>query len=214
MSRPQFEVADIIRSAGTDFIERNRSWLRWTHLKILRAIACCRTAALGGHVDECSGAGATISYNWCRNRHCPKCQNARGPLGTGATRELLPTLRPRGLHLRRMVAPLALPNQKTIYTLLFRLSAETLGVARDPRISARTSVFSVSCTPGTRNWNIIRIYTPWFPKGASLSTIPAGSGRATASFFPRPLRQKRFAASSSMRSSERSQRANCGFPDS
>ena len=67
MSRPQFEVADIIRSAGTDFIERNRSWLRWTHLKILRAIARCRTAALGGHIDECTGCGhrATISYNSC-----------------------------------------------------------------------------------------------------------------------------------------------------
>ena len=49
MSRPQFEVADIIRSAGADFIERNRSWLRWTHLKVLLAIARCRTAVLGGH---------------------------------------------------------------------------------------------------------------------------------------------------------------------
>src|SRR5437660_1514414 len=73
MSRPRFEVADIIRSAGTDFVERNRSWLRWTHLKVLRAIARCRTAALGGHIDECTSCGyrATISYNSCRNRHCP-----------------------------------------------------------------------------------------------------------------------------------------------
>ena len=39
MSRPRLEVADIIRSAGTDFIERNRSWLRWAHLKVLRATA-------------------------------------------------------------------------------------------------------------------------------------------------------------------------------
>ena len=39
MSRPQLEVADIIRSAGTDFMERNRHWLRWTHLKVMRAIA-------------------------------------------------------------------------------------------------------------------------------------------------------------------------------
>jgi len=52
MSRPRLEVADIIRSAGADFIERNRSWLRWTHLKVLLAIARCRTAALGGHIDE------------------------------------------------------------------------------------------------------------------------------------------------------------------
>jgi hypothetical protein len=76
MSRPRFEVADIIRSAGAGFIERNRSWLRWSHLKVLRAIARCRTAALGGHIDECTSCGhrATISYNSCRNRHCPKCQ--------------------------------------------------------------------------------------------------------------------------------------------
>jgi len=65
MSRPQLEVADIIRSAGTDFIERNRHWLRWTHIKVLRAIARCRTAALGGHIDQCTRCGhrATISYN-------------------------------------------------------------------------------------------------------------------------------------------------------
>src|SRR5256885_902139 len=54
MSRPRLEVADIIRSAGTDFIERNRHWLRWTHLKVLLAIARCRTAALGGHIGECA----------------------------------------------------------------------------------------------------------------------------------------------------------------
>src|SRR3974390_2873375 len=78
MSRPQLEVADIIRSAGADFIERSRHWLRWAHLKVLLAIARCRTAALGGHIDECTRCGhrATISYNSCRNRHCPKCQTA------------------------------------------------------------------------------------------------------------------------------------------
>jgi Transposase zinc-binding domain len=57
MSRPQLEVADIIRSAGTDFIARNRQWLRWTHIKVLLAITRCRTAALGGHIDECTRCG-------------------------------------------------------------------------------------------------------------------------------------------------------------
>ena len=73
MNRPQLEVADIIRGSGADFIARNRSWLRWTHLKVLLAIARCRTAALGGHIDKCTSCGfrATISYNSCRNRHCP-----------------------------------------------------------------------------------------------------------------------------------------------
>src|SRR2546427_6638502 len=63
MSRPPLEVADLIRTAGTAFIERNRAWIRWSHIKVLLAIARCRTAALGGHIDECVRCGhrATIS---------------------------------------------------------------------------------------------------------------------------------------------------------
>jgi hypothetical protein len=72
MSRPPLEVADLIRSAGAAFIERNHQWLSWKHIKVLLAIARCRTAALGGHLDQCTRCGhrATISYNSCRNRHC------------------------------------------------------------------------------------------------------------------------------------------------
>jgi Transposase zinc-binding domain len=94
MSRPRFEVADIIRSAGADFIARNCLWLRWTHIKVLRAIARCRTAALGGHIDNCTSCGhrATISYVTCRNRHCPKGQTgARERWIAARRRELLPT---------------------------------------------------------------------------------------------------------------------------
>ena len=71
MIRPPLEVADLVRTAGTEFIERNRQWLRWAHIKVLLAIARCRTAALGGHIDECTRCGrrAAISYNSCRNRH-------------------------------------------------------------------------------------------------------------------------------------------------
>jgi Transposase zinc-binding domain len=75
MSRPPLEVADLIRAAGEAFIERNRHWMRWKHVKVLRAIA--RTAALGGHLDECTRCGhRAISFNSCRDRHCPKCQIA------------------------------------------------------------------------------------------------------------------------------------------
>src|ERR1700676_1429322 len=77
VSRPPLEVADIIRARGNRFIENNRSWLHWKHVKVLHAIARCRTAALGGHRDQCPQCGyQTISYNSCRNRHCPKCQTA------------------------------------------------------------------------------------------------------------------------------------------
>ena len=75
MDRPPLEVADLIRTAGDAFIERSRKWITWKHVKVLLAIARCRTAALGGHVDECTRCGhRAISYNSCRNRHGPKCQ--------------------------------------------------------------------------------------------------------------------------------------------
>ena len=79
MNRPPLEVADIVRCAGQSFIERSRKWINGQHEKVLLAITRCRTAALGGHRDQCSDCGhSVISYNSCRNRHCPKCQgNAR-----------------------------------------------------------------------------------------------------------------------------------------
>jgi hypothetical protein len=92
MTRPPWEVADIIRRAGDKFIERYRGSLTWAQLKVLRAIERCRTAALGGHRDRCVRCGhQAISYNSCRNRHCPKCQtNAREKWLCARQRELLP----------------------------------------------------------------------------------------------------------------------------
>jgi Putative transposase/Transposase zinc-binding domain len=153
MSRPPLEVADLIRIAGDAFIERNRQWIGWKHVKVLLAIARCRTAALGGHLDECTRCGhRAISYNSCRNRHCPKCQTgARERWIAARQRELLPT---RYVHvvftLPRELAPLVLQNRKAVYDLLFRASAETLmEVARDPRhLGAEIGFFSVLHT-----WN-------------------------------------------------------------
>ena len=66
MDRPPLEVADVIRAAGPGFAERNQRWLTSRHRKVLTAIESCRTAALGGHVDECSNCGyRAISYNSC-----------------------------------------------------------------------------------------------------------------------------------------------------
>ena len=137
MRRPRLEVADIICSAGTDYIERNRHWLRWTHLKVLPAIARCRTAALGGHIDECTGCGhrATISYNSYRNGRCANCQTgARKRWIAARRRELLPTPYVHVVFtLPPQLAALALQNRKLIYALLLQASAETLlGVARNP----------------------------------------------------------------------------------
>jgi rubredoxin len=149
MARPPLEVADLVRAAGDAFIERNRHWLRWKHIKVLLAIRRCRTAALGGHLDECTRCGhrAPISYNSCRDRHCPKCQTAARDRWIAARRrELLPT---RYLHvvftLPHRLAPLVLQNKKVLYGLLFRTSAETLlEVARHPRhLGAEIGFFSV-----------------------------------------------------------------------
>src|SRR3989442_3784846 len=130
MSRPPFEVADLVRMAGTAFIERTGRWIRWTHIKVLLAIARCRTAALGGHIDECTRCGhrATISYHRCRNRHCPKRHTAARERWIQARRhELLPS---PYLHvvftLPQQLSSLALPNRTVVYSLLFRASAGTL----------------------------------------------------------------------------------------
>src|ERR1700758_3751077 len=148
MDRPPLEVADLVRAAGDAFIERSRKWITWKHVKVLLAIVRCRTAALGGHVDECIRCGhRAISFNSCRNRHCPKCQaGARDRWLAARRQELLPT---RYVHvvftLPRELAPLALQNKKVIYDLLFRASAETLlEVARDPKhLGAEIGFFSV-----------------------------------------------------------------------
>jgi hypothetical protein len=86
-------MADIVRCAGQTFVERSRNWITWQHQKVLLAITRCRTAALGGHRDQCTHCGhSVISYNSCRNRHCPKCQgNARHRWLQARQRELLPT---------------------------------------------------------------------------------------------------------------------------
>jgi len=154
MDRPPLEVADLVRAAGIAFIERNRQWIRWTHIKVLLAIARCRTALLGGHIDECTRCGhrATISYNSCRNRHCPKCQTGdRERWLQARRRELLPVPYVHIVFtLPQRLALLALQNKKLIYDLLLRCSAETLlEVARNPEhLGAEIGFFSVLHT-----WN-------------------------------------------------------------
>ena len=148
MDRSPLEVADLVRAAGQAFIERSRKWITCKHVKVLLAIARCRTAALGGHLDECTRCGhRAISYNSCRNRHCPKCQaGARDRWLEKRRRELLPTPYVHVVFtLPRHLAPLALQNKKVVYDLLFRTSAETLlEVAGDPQhLGAEIGFFSV-----------------------------------------------------------------------
>jgi hypothetical protein len=153
MSRPTLEVADIIRAQGKRFIENNRCWLRWPHLKVLQAIELCRTAALGGHRDRCDRCGhEAISFNSCRNRHCPKCQtNAREKWLAARSQELLDVPYTHVVFtLPHELAPLAFHNKKIVYGLLFRASAATLlEIAADPKhLGAEIGFLSVLHTWG------------------------------------------------------------------
>jgi hypothetical protein len=153
MIRPTLEVADIIRAQGERFIERSRSWLTWAQTKVLHAIERCRTAALGGHRDRCVRCGhRAISYNSCRNRHCPKCQTGtRNRWLAERSKELLPV---RYLHvvftLPHQLAPLAYQNKRLLYRLLFHASAATLlEVAATPQhLGAEIGFLSVLHTWG------------------------------------------------------------------
>src|SRR5580692_5049078 len=153
MMRPAVEVADIVRIQGDRFREKNRSWLGYQPLSVLRAITSCRTASLGGHLDTCSGCDhQAISYNSCRNRHCPKCQaEARERWLARREQELLPTgyfhvvfSVPHELNV------LALENARLFYDLLFQASAATaIEVARDPKhLGADIGVLSILHTWG------------------------------------------------------------------
>src|ERR1022692_4063867 len=153
MNRPPFEVADIIRQYGNSFIAKNRSWLTWLHLRVLYAIEFCRTATLGGHLDRCSRCGhEAISFNSCRNRHCPKCQtNARDQWLAERSKELLPGSCVHVVFaLPHELSWLALQNKKVVYDLLFRTSAATLlEVAADPKhLGAEIGFLSVLHTWG------------------------------------------------------------------
>lgn len=155
MNRPPIEVADIVRAAGKDFVEKQRSWLTGLHRKVLSAIERCRTAALGGHRDRCSRCGhttANFSFNSCRNRHCPKClNNARNKWLAARQKELLPV---PYIHLvftlPHTLVPLFLHNKKLLYALLLRTSAATLlEIAADPEhLGAEIGFFSVLHTWG------------------------------------------------------------------
>lgn len=129
------EVADIFREFGPKYRQKYRL-TKHMH-KVMNAIEHCRTSALGGHVDECNHCGhKKISYNSCRNRHCPKCQGmAREKWLLARENDLLPV----GYFHIVFTIPndlnaFALRNQKEIYTLLFRASSETLmELGRDPK---------------------------------------------------------------------------------
>ena len=134
-------------------MNRFEKFLSWPQVKVLNAIERCRTAALGGHRDQCERCGhQALSYNSCRNRHCPKCQtNARDKWLAAREQELLPV---DYYHLvfsvPHTLVPLIWQNQRVLFKLLFEASAETLlEVAADPKhLGAKIGFLSVLHTWG------------------------------------------------------------------
>jgi putative transposase/transposase-like zinc-binding protein len=146
--RPALEVADIFRDHGPAWRRANAGHLSLGQLKVMSAIESCRTAALGGHVARCEKCTHTqISYNSCRNRHCPKCQGAAAKQWLAEREaELLPVPYYHVVFtLPAAIADIAYQNKTVIYDLLFKASAETLTtIAADPRhLGARVGVTSV-----------------------------------------------------------------------
>jgi hypothetical protein len=136
-TRPQLEVADILRTYGPAYQEAFGAVLSPAQRRVLHDLVRCRTAALGGHVEVCDQCGhQRIAYNSCRNRHCPKCQGAaRARWLDDRAAALLPT---DYFHvvftLPQEIGPLALQNPGVVYGTLFRATAESLlQVAADPQ---------------------------------------------------------------------------------
>ena len=135
--RPALEVADIFRAHGPAWREAERGHLSLAQLKVMSAITQCRTAALGGHVLRCDGCGLDqVSYNSCRDRHCPKCQSSAAKRWLDARpADLLPVEYYHVVFtLPAPIADIAYQNKAALYGLLFDIAAETLlRIAADPK---------------------------------------------------------------------------------
>jgi hypothetical protein len=135
--RRALEVADVFRRHGAAYRETHAGHLSRGQRRVMGAIETCRSAALGGHVEQCNGCGQLrIAYNSCRNRHCPKCQGlARAQWLADRQSELLPV---PYFHVvftvPAPIAEIALHNKAVVYGILFTAAAETLRIiAADPR---------------------------------------------------------------------------------
>jgi hypothetical protein len=140
--RPALEVADVLRAHGASYLAAHGPHLSRDQVRAVKELALCRTAALGGHTEQCTGCGTQrISYNSCRNRHCPKCQaGTRAAWLERETHTLLPVDYYHVVFtLPAALAALALQNPRVLYDLLLRTAWETVReLASDPHYLGAT----------------------------------------------------------------------------
>jgi hypothetical protein len=136
-TRPTIEVADILRRHGAAYLRDHAGHVGRTERRVMSAIAACRTATLGGHVEACDDCGATrVAYNSCRNRHCPKCQGAaREQWLADRQAELLPVPYFHVVFtLPAPIAAIAFQNKAAVYAMLFKTAVEAMTtLAANPR---------------------------------------------------------------------------------
>ena len=151
--RPALEVADVFRRHGAAYRDAHADHLGRDQRRVMAAIEACRTAALGGHIEQCEGCGEIrIAYNSCRNRHCPKCQGAAAVQWLVERQaELLPV---PYFHLvftlPARLRQIAFHSKQLVYGLLFKAAADTLRlIAADPRhLGAQIGAIAVLHTWG------------------------------------------------------------------
>jgi hypothetical protein len=151
--RGVLEVADVFRRHGAAYRDTHAGHLSGGQRRVMGAIEACRSATLGGHVEQCEGCGQIrIAYNSCRNRHCPKCQGlARAAWLADRQADLLPV--PYFHVVFTMPAPIAeiaFQNKAVVYAILFAAAAETLRIiAADPKhLGAEIGLLAVLHTWG------------------------------------------------------------------
>src|SRR5713101_6174483 len=153
MGRPTLEVADIFRRYGDVYRQQAGVLLSTAQRRVMTAIETCRTAVLGGHLEQCDACGhQRNAYNSCANRHCPKCQSlARAAWIEHRTAEVLDVPYFHVVFtLPDAIAPIAAQNKALVYGLLFRATAQTLQtIAADPQhLGAEIGFFAVLHTWG------------------------------------------------------------------
>ena len=189
MSRPPLEVADVVRQHGAAFLARYGPTLSGEQHRALRAIAVCRTAALGGHITQCDHCGHEVqAYNSCRHRCCPKCHGtAQAAWLAAREREVLETPYVHVIFtLPHDLSALALQNPRHLsmacsFARSLRRSRTSLAT---PSISVRRLGALPCCTRGANNSTITPISIVSCPPGAWLPMAHGGCRVGRTSSYP------------------------------